>query len=85
VGAVIVAYLAFVKLFGDPAAAARVGERPLLMGGLLLVFTGVQLFTVGLLAEMLARTYHESQNKPVYVIREVLDAEESVEARMWKN
>jgi len=74
VGAVIVAYLAFVKLFGDPAAAARVGERPLLMGGLLLVFTGVQLFTVGLLAEMLARTYHESQNKPVYVIREVLDA-----------
>jgi glycosyltransferase involved in cell wall biosynthesis len=85
VGAVIVAYLAFVKLFGDPAAAARVGERPLLMGGLLLVFTGVQLFTVGLLAEMLARTYHESQNKPVYVIREVLDADESVEARMWKN
>jgi glycosyltransferase involved in cell wall biosynthesis len=85
VGAVIVAYLAFVKLFGDSAAAARVGERPLLMGGLLLVFTGVQLFTVGLLAEMLARTYHESQNKPVYAIREVLDAEESVEARMWKN
>jgi glycosyltransferase involved in cell wall biosynthesis len=85
VGAAIVAYLASVKLFGDPAAAARVGERPLLMGGLLLVFTGVQLFTAGLLAEMLARTYHESQGKPVYVIREVLDADESVEARMWKN
>src|SRR4029453_12677634 len=65
VGAVIVAYLASVKLFGDPAAPARVGGRPLFMGGLLLVFTGVQLFTAGLLAEMLARTYHESQGKPV--------------------
>jgi hypothetical protein len=36
-----------------------------------LIFTGVQLVTVGLLAEMQARTYHESQNKPTYVIREV--------------
>jgi hypothetical protein len=33
----------------------------------------VQLVTVGLLAEMQARTYHESQGKPVYVIRRVLD------------
>jgi uncharacterized membrane protein len=40
--------------------------------GILLVFTGVQLVTLGLLAEMLARTYHESQNKPTYVIRQVL-------------
>jgi hypothetical protein len=35
----------------------------------------VQLVTVGLLAEMQARTYHESQGKPVYVIRRVLEAE----------
>ena len=34
---------------------------------------GVQLVTVGLLAELQARTYHESQDKPVYVIREVLE------------
>jgi hypothetical protein len=33
--------------------------------------TGVQLVTLGLLAEMQARTYHESQNKPVYAIREI--------------
>jgi glycosyltransferase involved in cell wall biosynthesis len=85
VGSLIVAYLAYVKLFGDPAAAARVGDRPLLLGGLLLVFTGVQLLTVGLLAEMQARTYHESQDKPVYVIREVLEDEENVGPRMWKN
>ena len=31
----------------------------------------MQLVTLGLLAEMQARTYHESQNKPIYVIREV--------------
>ncbi|HSK08747.1 MAG TPA: hypothetical protein VK911_04170, partial [Vicinamibacterales bacterium] len=39
--------------------------------GILLIFTGVQLITLGLLAEVQARTYHESQGKPVYVIREV--------------
>ena len=50
-----------------------IGERPLLLFGILLVFTGVQLVTIGLLAEMQARTYHESQNKPTYAIRDVLD------------
>ena len=73
-GSVICAYLAYVKLFGDVAAAARVGDRPSLLLGILLFFTGVQLFTVGLLAELQARTYHESQDKPVYVIREVLES-----------
>ena len=34
----------------------------------------MQLVTLGLLAEMLARTYHESQDKPIYVIREVREA-----------
>ena len=43
--------------------------------GILLVFTGLQLVTLGLLAEMQARTYHESQGKPVYVIRQVLPPE----------
>ena len=37
----------------------------------MLVFIGVQLVTFGLLAEVMARTYYESQNKPTYVIREV--------------
>jgi hypothetical protein len=45
----------------------------LLLFGILLVFTGVQLVTLGLLAELLARTYHESQDKPTYVIRELLE------------
>jgi glycosyltransferase involved in cell wall biosynthesis len=49
-------------------------NRPLLLLGILLIFTGVQLVTLGLLAEMQARTYHESQQKPTYVIREVLES-----------
>jgi hypothetical protein len=44
------------------------------MFSILMCFTGVQLVTVGLLAEMQARTYHESQGKPVYVIRRILGA-----------
>jgi glycosyltransferase involved in cell wall biosynthesis len=50
-------------------------NRPLLLLGILLIFTGVQLVTLGLLAEMQARTYHESQRKPTYVIREVLESD----------
>ena len=38
-----------------------------------MVFTGLQLITLGLLAELQARTYHESQGKPIYVVREVLE------------
>ena len=40
-----------------------------------MIFTGVQLVTLGLLAEMQARTYHESQDKPTYVIREIRQSE----------
>jgi len=67
VGAAITGYLAYVRLFGDQSIA----NRPLLLFGILLVFTGVQLVTLGLLAELQSRTYHESQDKPTYVIREV--------------
>jgi glycosyltransferase involved in cell wall biosynthesis len=68
-GVCILAYLAYVRLTGQEA----IGNRPLLLFGILLVFTGVQLVTLGLLAEMQARTYHESQKKPTYVIRELLE------------
>jgi glycosyltransferase involved in cell wall biosynthesis len=68
-GGIITAYLAYVRLFGDQSIA----NRPLLFFGGLLVLSGLQLVTVGLLAEMQARTYHESQNKPTYVIREVIE------------
>jgi glycosyltransferase involved in cell wall biosynthesis len=48
-------------------------DGPILLLGVLLVFTGVQLLTIGLLAELQARTYHESQGKPVYAVRRVLE------------
>jgi len=47
-------------------------HMPLLLLGILLIFTGFQLVTLGLLAELQVRTYHESQNKAIYVIREIL-------------
>jgi hypothetical protein len=52
---------------------AQLADRPLLHFGILLVVIGVQFVTMGLLGEMLARTYHESQEKPIYVIKEVLE------------
>jgi glycosyltransferase involved in cell wall biosynthesis len=55
------------QLFGVP-----MGNRPQLFIAVIFIITGVQLVTLGLLGEMLARTYHESQDKPTYVIREIL-------------
>jgi glycosyltransferase involved in cell wall biosynthesis len=68
VGAAITAYLAYIKVVGGQPIA----DRPLLLFGILFVVTGVQLVTMGLLAELLARTYHESQDKPTYAIRDIL-------------
>ncbi len=44
-------------------------DRPLLLLAIMLIFIGFQFVTMGLLAELQARTYHESQNKPVYYVR----------------
>ena len=66
-GIFIMGWLAYLRLF----AYQSIANRPLLLFGVLLVFTGVQLITLGLLAEMQVRTYHESQDKPTYVIREI--------------
>ncbi|MBH8573889.1 glycosyltransferase family 2 protein [Nostocaceae cyanobacterium CENA369] len=67
-GASIGIYLTFVKL----AWHENIGNRPLLILAVLLLVTGVQLFCFGLLAELLMRTYHESQNRPIYRVREVV-------------
>jgi glycosyltransferase involved in cell wall biosynthesis len=69
VGTVIGAYLSVLKIFFSEALS----DRPLLLLAVLLVVLGVQLITMGLLGEMVVRIYHETQNKPIYVIREVLD------------
>ena len=61
-------YLTFLKL----GLGQSIGDRPLLILAVVLFLAGVQLFCFGLLAELLMRTYHESQNRPIYRIREVL-------------
>jgi glycosyltransferase involved in cell wall biosynthesis len=70
-GALICGWLAVQRL---RELASLSQHMPLLLLGILLIFTGFQLVTLGLLAELQARTYHESQNKPTYVIRETRDA-----------
>jgi glycosyltransferase involved in cell wall biosynthesis len=83
-GTIISGWLAYLRLFGNQSIA----DRPLLLFGILLIFTGVQLVTLGLLAELQARTYHESQQKPTYVIRDVLESADEgphVADRMSRN
>jgi glycosyltransferase involved in cell wall biosynthesis len=70
-GAAITAWLGWVRL----VLHQPIADRPLLLLGVLLAFTGVQFLTFGLLAELMARTYYESQSKPTYVIREVRQSE----------
>lgn len=67
-GFVIALYLTAQKFAYD----VEIGNRPLLLLSILLIFIGFQFITIGLLGEMLARTYHESQDRAVYVIGEVL-------------
>jgi glycosyltransferase involved in cell wall biosynthesis len=52
-----------------------IGGRPLLLLGALLIIVGIQLIGMGLLGEMLVRVYHESQRKPIYVIKKILGPE----------
>jgi glycosyltransferase involved in cell wall biosynthesis len=69
----ITGWLAYVRLLGEQSIA----NRPALLFGILLIFSGLQFLTLGLLAELQARTYHESQNKPTYVIREIVETQDS--------
>jgi len=69
VGTALLGYLAVERLFFGGALAGR----PLLLLGILLMVVGVQFITMGLLGEMIARTYHEGQGKPIYVVGKILD------------
>ena len=67
-GGLVLTYLMFDKiLFGH-----NIGTRPLLPLGVLMFITGIQLISTGLIAEIQARTYFESQNKPIFKVREVI-------------
>ncbi len=64
-GILIGIYLTYQKLFLHQA----ISDRPLLLLCILLIFIGLQFITVGLLGELMTRTYHEAQDKPIYNIR----------------
>jgi len=68
-GAVLCAWVTYQRFFGFQSA-----NRPLLIVGCMMGLVGVLLITNGLIAEILARTYHESQDKPTYVIREIRES-----------
>ena len=64
--------IAFVMLVQKFFFSIPMGDRPLLLLAVLLMFIGLQFITFGLLGELMTRTYHEAQNKPVYVVRKLL-------------
>jgi hypothetical protein len=68
IGAAMNAYLLLVKFgFGED-----IGNRPLLIFGMMFILGGIQLFTIGIVMELLIRTYYESQNKRPYRIKNVI-------------
>jgi len=77
VGGILGLYLSYVKLI----LGRDIGGRPLLMLAILLMVVGVQFITMGLLGELVVRTYYESQGRPIYAVREILDAERGSEQR----
>jgi hypothetical protein len=67
-GTLLAAVLSYQRIVQGVALA----NRPILLLAILLVVVGFQFVSLGLLGEMLVRTYHESQRKPVYTVREIL-------------
>jgi glycosyltransferase involved in cell wall biosynthesis len=69
-GGLMCAWVTYQRFFGYQSA-----NRPLLIVGCMIGLVGINLIMSGLVAEMQARTYHESQDKPTYVIREIREAQ----------
>ncbi len=68
-GFLIEGYLTCLKLF----LHQKIGHRPLLILGVLLILAGINLLGTGLLAELLIRIYYESSGKRIYAVREVIE------------
>jgi hypothetical protein len=83
IGGLIGLYLVGAKVLrgilygGEAFRNFRIGTSPWTMLSVLLIVLGVQFLMMGLLGEILTRTYHEAQDKPIYVVRRVLEAEQS--------
>ncbi|MDJ0507646.1 MAG: glycosyltransferase family 2 protein [Crocosphaera sp.] len=67
-GLLMGSYLTVLKLI----LGLSIGNRPLLILAVLLILTGIQLLISGLLAELIMRTYHESQKRPIYRVRQII-------------
>lgn len=67
-GGALGVYLTIIRLFFNQP----IGDRPMVILAALLIMIGVQLIIMGLLGEIMVRTYHETQDKPIYVVREIL-------------
>jgi len=67
-GTLIGLYLTVLKLL----YRVSLSNRPLLWLAVLLIVIGVQFISMGLMAELVTRTYHETQNKPIYAVREII-------------
>ncbi|MDZ4719456.1 MAG: glycosyltransferase family 2 protein [Roseiflexaceae bacterium] len=68
-GLLIGLYLTWIKL----AYGAAIADRPLLLMSILLIVLGAQFVSMGLLGELIVRTYYETQSKPIYVVREEIN------------
>lgn len=75
-GFIVSAYLTVRKFQGY-----SLSERPLLLLAILLMILGVQFVSIGLLAEMISRTYHEAARKPIYAVKEFLDSRKKTDER----
>ncbi len=70
VGGIMALYLSYQRLI----LLESIANRPLLFLAILLIVIGFQFITLGLLAEILVRAYHESLEKRIYYIREIIDS-----------
>lgn len=73
IGIIINLYLLIIKIMGQD-----IWGKPLMILGLILLLGGIQLITIGILAEVNVRTYYESQNKKTYQVRNVYQSKQPI-------
>jgi glycosyltransferase involved in cell wall biosynthesis len=71
IGGILGLWLAYVRLI----RMEGISGRPLLFLAILLIVIGIQFITLGLLAEIVVRAYHESTEKRIYFVRDIIQAD----------
>ena len=69
IGCIVTIYLIIMRMFFN----VPLSSRPLFTLSIFMIFIGLQLITMGILGELIMRTYHEASGKPTYAIREIID------------